>query len=271
MLILLMRLLAVLPLSILHGLGICTGWLLYGVSSSYRRSLLENLQTAGYCKKRWGAISENGKSIFELPFIWFASDAKIQAMCTVHHWEYIVDALEQDHGLILLTPHLGAFELCARVIAQKIPLTALYRPPRKKILENLLKRARAHENLHMVPADLTGVRILMRTLKQHKAIGLLPDQVPRQGEGVWAPFFGKKAYTMTLPVRLAEVSHAPIVLAYAKRMPKARGYQIHFLPYEQVKNGSIIEQVTGLNKAMETLIDQCPEQYLWSYRRYKKV
>jgi KDO2-lipid IV(A) lauroyltransferase len=146
----------------------------------------------------------------------------------------------------------------------------MYRPPKKAALKPLIEGARARHNLHLAPANLAGVRILARTLKKGEPIGLLPDQVPQEGEGVWAPFFGRSAYTMTLPAKLARMGNAAIILVYAERLPGGRGYVVRFVPFDGDLAGSAADQASAINGAMEQLIARCPSQYFWSYNRYKQ-
>lgn len=148
-------------------------------------------------------------------------------------------------------------------------MTVLYRPPRKKALKPLIEQARARPGLSLAPANLSGVRTLLKALRQGEPIGLLPDQVPQNGEGVWADFFGKPAYTMTLPAKLHQMSGAPIILAYVERLPRGRGYVLRLAPFEQPLGETPEEQARAINAAMEQLIARCPAQYFWSYNRYK--
>jgi KDO2-lipid IV(A) lauroyltransferase len=124
--------------------------------------------------------------------------------------------------------------------------------------------------LHLAPATLAGVRVLARALKNGEPVGVLPDQVPQQGEGVWAPFFGRPAYTMTLPAKLATMSKAPVLLVYAERLPKGRGFTLRFSRFEGDLAGDTAQQAAAINGAMEQLIAKCPAQYYWSYNRYKQ-
>ena len=160
--------------------------------------------------------------------------------------------------------------MTAQQIALHTALTVMYRPPRKSALKPLVEGARARHNLHLAPANLSGVRILAKTLKGGQPIGLLPDQVPQEGEGVWAPWFGRNAYTMTLPAKLAQLGKADILLVYAERLPKGRGYVVRFVPFEGELTGGPAEQAASINRAMEQLIARAPAQYFWSYNRYKQ-
>lgn len=269
MIVLLFRLLSFLPLPILHMIGIGMGWLVYLASPSYRKRLNENLARAGYRQHLVAAINEAGKGIFELPFIWCASPQRVLRAARIDHWELAQAALDSNTGVIFLTPHLGCFEITAQVIAEQTSLTALYRPPRQAALKPLIEGARSRPNLHLAPANLSGVRVLLKALKSGKAIGLLPDQVPQNGEGVWADFFGKPAYTMTLSAKMQQMSGAPIILTYGERLSWGRGFLIRFVAFDEILGSTPEEQARAINLAMEKLIARCPAQYIWSYNRYK--
>jgi KDO2-lipid IV(A) lauroyltransferase len=270
MLVTLFRVLSVFPLPLLHALGSALGWVVYLASPSYRRRLRGNLEQAGYGACLHQAISEAGKSIIELAFVWCARPERVARHATVENWEVAQSAFDSGRGVVFLTPHLGCFEMTAQQIALHRSLTVMYRPPRKAALKPLVEGARARQNLNLAPANLSGVRILAKCLKSGEPIGLLPDQVPQEGEGVWAPFFGRNAYTMTLPAKLAQLGKADIMLVYAERLPRGRGYVVRFVPFEGDLSGTPAEQAAAINRAMEQLIARCPAQYFWSYNRYKQ-
>lgn len=270
MLVPLFRLLSRLPLSVLHAIGAAAGYLVYWLSPTYRRRLQENLRTAGYSGSLSTSIREAGKGVFELPFIWCAPPARVLAKVTHDNWEIVQQAIDAGRGIVFLTPHLGCFEITAQSVAPFTRLTVMYRPPRKAALKPLIEDARARENLLLAAANLSGVRTLAKALKKGEAIGLLPDQVPQQGEGVWADFFGQPAYTMTLSAKLQQMTGAPIILTYAERLPHGRGYLIRFIPFEGKLDGTPEQQARSINAAMEQLIARCPGQYFWSYNRYKR-
>jgi KDO2-lipid IV(A) lauroyltransferase len=197
--------------------------------------------------------------------------------------ERIEQALAAGRGLVLLTPHLGAFEVIAQAYAERFgarwPMTALYRPAKKAWLRELEETARARPGLLTAPASLAGVRQMIRALRSGQTVGLLPDQVPPDGMGVWAPFFGQDAYTMTLAARLSLQTGAPVLLMIGERLPRAAGWRIRvFAPPEALptladcggdEQAHQTECAAVTNRAMEFLIRQCPAQYLWGYHRYK--
>ena len=265
----LFRLLSRLPLPVLHNIGALAGWLTWLASPTYRRHLRENTAQAGLEGARLGAIAEAGKAIFELPKIWLRPLAEVSArVVRVTGWQCVEDAWAEGRGILFLTPHLGCFEITAQYYASHRPITVLYRRPKQDWLAPLMEAGRG-TNLSLAPADLGGVRRLLKGLKHGEAVGLLPDQVPGQGEGIWAPFFGRPAYTMTLAARLAETG-AVVLLIYAERLHYGAGYHVKVCPLSAPLAGSLAERVASLNQELERLIRQCPEQYLWGYNRYKK-
>ncbi|SHH39547.1 lysophospholipid acyltransferase family protein [Massilia sp. CF038] len=270
MLVHLFRLLSKLPLRVLHWLGSAIGWLVYLASPSYRKRLRANLEGAGFGQHLAAAVAESGKAIVELPFVWCAPPEKVAAHATDENWDYVQSVLDSGRGIVFLTPHLGCFEITAQQIALRTKLTVMYRPPKKAALKPLIEGARARHNLHLAPANLSGVRILAKCLKRGEPIGVLPDQVPQEGEGVWAPYFGRSAYTMTLPAKLAQMGDAAVILVYAERRPAGAGFIVRFVPFEGPLSGTAQEQATIINGAMEQLIARCPAQYFWSYNRYKQ-
>jgi KDO2-lipid IV(A) lauroyltransferase len=253
----------------MHLIGSALGRVVYAVSSSYRTRLSDNLKQAGFATELEMSIREAGKNIMELPFVWCANPKRVLASAQIENWHLVQQALDQKKGVILLTPHLGCFEIVAQAIAARSKLTALYRPPRKAILQPLIEGARARDNLTLAPANLSGVRTMAKALKKGEAVGLLPDQVPQQGEGVWADFFGRPAYTMTLSAKLHAMTGAPIILTYAERLATGKGFVIHFFPFTARLEGDLQQQAATINHAMEELIARIPSQYFWSYNRYK--
>lgn len=265
----LFKLLASLPLALLQSGGAFLGWLTYLLSPTFRQRMKENLAIAGLTDPKilHEAIAQQGRMVGETPHIWLRTDPdRVRALCVeVLGWEHVESLQAQGKGLIFLTPHLGCFEITAQYIATKMPITAMYRPPRKDWLKPIVAASRARPNMTMATADLKGVRTLAKALKRGEAVGIVCDQAPSSGEGVWAPFFGKSAYTITLPSKLYELAgNGAIVPIYAERLAHGQGYRLQVVPFTAHEITP-----TTINLAMEDLIRRCPGQYLWSYNRYK--
>jgi KDO2-lipid IV(A) lauroyltransferase len=267
---LILRVLSLLPLRALHALGTVLGWITYGMSPTYRRHLRAHLAQAGFtdARVRRAAIASAGKMIAEVPALWFRPQAEVAALVReTHGVDEAFAARAQGKALLFLTPHMGSFEVAAQFAAAHAPITFLYRPPKMRWLDPLMREGRSRGNARLVPADLKGVRQLFLALRRGETVGFLPDQVPGKGEGEWAEFFGRPAYTMTLAMRLAERDNVTCYLAYARRLPRGHGYAIEVRPLPAPQAGETPER--RLNRGIESLIRECPEQYLWSYNRYK--
>lgn len=271
MIIPVLRLLARLPLSWLHRAGAVLGWAVYGLSPRYRRHLRENLYGSGLCadasvcrKLLRQVAAETGKGVTELIAVWFGADKRISGLVRCDTWNVVEEARRGGKGLIFLTPHLGCFEISALYGAQRLPITVLYRPPKLRWLEPLMIAGRSRWQSVVAPATLKGVRMLYKALRRGEAVGLLPDQAPGVGEGAWADFFGRPAYTMTLVSRLQQATGAAVIMAFAERLPCGRGYYLHL---QAVPTDNL--DASALNRAIENLVRTCPAQYLWGYNRYK--
>ena len=267
----LFRLLARLPLSCAHRLGALAGWVVYLLSPTYRRHLRENVQQAGFAADvRRAAVAGAGRQALELPAIWLHPLAEVTPrVVRVSGWEVVEAAWREGKGIVFLTPHLGCFEITAQYYAAHAPITVLYRPPKFAALQQLIETGRKREKLHLAPADLSGVRSLIKALKRGEAVGLLPDQAPRVGEGVWLDYFGRPAYTMTLAARLTETG-AATVFAWAERLPGGAGYHLRLRAPLAALAGDTVHRAGQINAEIEALVRECPTQYLWGYNRYKR-
>ncbi|HZX32488.1 MAG TPA: lysophospholipid acyltransferase family protein [Rhodocyclaceae bacterium] len=267
----LFRLLSWLPLRLVHTVGAAFGWLTYAASPTYRRHLRENMAQAGIDSALWRqAVAESGKQALELSRIWLRTLEETNAqVAEVTGWEHVEAAQRAGKGIVFLTPHLGCFEITAQYYSAFGEITVLYRPPRQKALQDMILKGRKRKSLHLAPADLSGVRSLIKALKRGEAVGMLPDQAPKVGEGVWLDFFGRPAYTMTLAARLTETG-AISLMVWGERLPDGRGYRVHFRPPLQALEGDTVARAQQINHEIEVLVRECPAQYLWGYNRYKR-
>lgn len=271
-----LRLAARLPLRWLHAAGAVAGRATRRLSPRFAQRLSENLRQsglapsdpAGRMRMERRVAAEIGKGVFELIAIWFrpAADAR-RLMVESRNWDIVDEQRARGRGILFVTPHMGCFEVSGLFAAMQMPFTVLYRPPKLKWLAPLMEAGRTGAGGRIAPTSLAGVRRLLKALKAGEAVGVLPDHVPGFGEGVWAPFFGRPAYTMTLVGRLQKATDCAVILAYSRRLPGGRGYVLEVELLDQDLSGQ--DGPERLNHAVEGLIRHCPEQYLWSYNRYK--
>jgi Kdo2-lipid IVA lauroyltransferase/acyltransferase len=278
----LFRLLAHVPLSWMQRAGWLLGWCVWWLSPAYRRHFKAHIEAAGIgWQQAKGSVGATGQVVAELPWSWFRSHQIPVAPLIQWEGAEIFDQLiQQGRGVIFITPHIGCWELGAQALAERFSqqhgsMVVLYRPARKAWLNALLQGARSRPGISGVPITLSGIRALIRTLKSGGFVGLLPDQVPPMGQGVWAPFFGREVYTMTLLGKLAQQTGAPVLLSWCERLGAGQGFKLvltHLnLPEFQAHSGATAEQTaSALNAALEQLIRRVPHQYLWGYARDKQ-
>ena len=268
------NLLASMPLWLLHRLGGLLGWMAYKQSGSYAECMRENLSRAWQDRPEAefhtllnANIIEAGKGMVELAWVWRRPLEQVLAKIKeCHGWELVEATLASGKGLVMLTPHLGCFEIIALYVGARMPMTSMYRVPRQAWMDTVVRQGRERGQMKLARADIGGVRTLYKALKRGEVIGILPDQVPGNGEGEWVPFFGRPAYTMTLVTRLLESSGAAVIMCIAERLPRGEGYILRFTPLELNAGLPVTLQI---NHAVEATVRSCPAQYLWSYNRYK--
>ena len=278
---LLFRLLACLPLRANHALGALMGRMVWFLAPRYRHRVLDNLRNSGIAADRAAVMrlaranaAEIGKGATELAWALFRANDATALVRTRVGWDAVERLRAAKKPILFITPHLGSYDIAGRYLWQHLPILAMYRPHKIGWIDALLREGRnrgaAPDGTNVAPATMAGVRIVLRHLRNGGCTVVLPDQVPGRGEGEWVPFFGRPAYTMTLPARLQQASGAAVVFCYARRLPAAEGYKLHLealadpLPDDRTAAARIV------NDAVEKLIRECPEQYLWGYNRYKR-
>ncbi len=247
------------------------------LSRGMRRRLREQLHLSGYAGRvsPQAVAAHLGRMAIETLALWRTDEHEAVArVIAVEGWDRVLSAQGAGQGLIFLTPHLASFEYAGFWIGAQMPLTVMYRPPREAWADSLMRSGRARLGIRPVPADLAGVRAMLLALRRGEAIGILPDQVPATelgAEGVWAPFYGRPALTMTLVPALAAKTQAAVFMVITRRLPDGVGFELVFEPVHGLGEGHIpLEQRAALlNLAVERAIAHAPEQYLWSYNRYK--
>jgi KDO2-lipid IV(A) lauroyltransferase len=215
------------------------------------------------------SLIETCKAFSELGILWLWQYDKVLNLITkISNEACLEQALKLGKGVVLLTPHLGAWEVAGLYASAHYPLTALYRPPKLIGLNKIIHTARERAGGKFVATDKRGVRALLQALHRGELVGILPDQVPSSG-GTFAPFFKIPAYTMNLVARLVQKTEAVVIFTYAERT--VQGFHLHFLPApEGIDSDDLEEACTALNQGVEQCMNNCYEQYQWSYKRFKK-
>ena len=273
--------LARLPLPLMQRLGAVLGWLVWWLSPGYRRNFKANVHAAGVAwRDARPAVAAIGAMVAELPWVWMRPhETKLDGLVKWDGAEYFEAAMQAGKGVIIMSPHLGSWEIGAQAIAEKFgptygSMVALFRPARKAWLEPLVANARTRPYLDSAPTSLAGVRTLIRALRNGGYTAILPDQVPPLGQGVWAPFFGRDVYTMTLLGKLAQQTGAQVIMTWCERLPAGQGFCMHMRPFDapEMKDTNVSPEVAAaaVNRGVESMVLDAPGQYLWGYARDKQ-
>ena len=268
-----------LPLRLLHGIGYVAGNLLSTLPNRLRAITTRNIRLCfpelpAMEQRRLVRTSliETAKTLTETGTLWLRpGNRALQLIRSVDGRELVDAALQKGRGVILATPHLGSWEAAGLYGASSFHMTCLYRPLRLVRLEQLVRKARSRLGANYVTTSAAGIRAMYRTLEEGGTVALLPDQEPRPGSGVFAPFFGIAAWSTVLQARMARRTGAPVVFAWCERLPRGRGYHLHFRDAPpDIDDPDLEVAASAMNRAVEQLVRECPQQYQWGYRRFKR-
>ena len=244
------------------------------LSGGMRNRLRENLTQAGYADRvtLLQAATGIGQMATETAGLWRTPDDVLLARVKiVAGWDAVLAARDAGRGVIFLTPHLGTFEIVSLFLGSQMPITVMFRPPRVAWAEPMMRAGRDRMQIRSEPAEMSGIRAMLKALRRGETVGLLPDQVPDAGKGgdnAWADFFGRPAYTMTLAQKLAKATGALVMMVACVRLPAGVGYRLVFTPLRTFSDDAEMS-ARQLNAAVEAAIALAADQYLWSYNRYK--
>jgi KDO2-lipid IV(A) lauroyltransferase len=267
-----------LPLPVAHALGSLLGLLGWLVPNRFRRRARFHI---GCCLPELGPLArerllfatliEAGKTLAELPLLFAAREARVvKWLREVRGRELLDAAVAADRGIIGASPHLGAWEMAGLAISRLHPIVSMYRPQREP-WDALIKQGRTRFGAVVVPSDRGGMRQLLAALRSGKVIGVLPDQDPPRGSGVFAPFFGVTAHSPVFASRLARHSGAAVLYIYAERLSWGRGYVLHIdAAPPEVTDEDEVRAATALNRGLEACIRRFPAQYYWAYTRFRR-
>lgn len=216
------------------------------------------------------SMVETGRVGTEMPAVWLKPYSWLASrIINVKGRELLDQRLEEEPGLIVLAPHFGNWEVFGPYLTHSTTLTALYQPPKLAAMESLIREARERWRADLVPTNRKGVMALFKALKAGGTTIILPDQVPDQGAGEFAPFYGVPALTMTLVHNLIKRTGSRVVMAYALRVPG--GFDVVFEePDEEIYSEDTQTSLAAMNRSVEACVNACPSQYQWEYKRFKK-
>ncbi|MDF1763140.1 MAG: lysophospholipid acyltransferase family protein [Oleibacter sp.] len=217
-------------------------------------------------------LLQNGMTGAEMGPMWGYSQQHLFGLIhKVHNEHWLDEALAKDSGTLIMVPHLGNWEIISTYAAKKCNVTAMYRPAKMTSFNNWMVKRREAVGARMVPTTGNGVRTLFSILKEGGVVGFLPDQEPKRQYGVMAPFMGVETLTADLPHQMIKESGCTVVYAFAKRLPNAKGFDIHIIkPSDTQYSDDPVVAAAALNETVAKCIEQCPAQYQWTYKRFKR-
>ena len=268
-----------LPLRALHWLGDVSAWM--GRACNVREARVADLNLEIVYPQRdatmqeqllRAVLRETGRGAFETLRFWTRPERdNLRLVDNVFGQDLFDAALASGRGLIIAAPHYGNWELLNQWLAARTPITVLYRRPEHPSGEAFLRRVRGRANVRQIPAEGAAMRGLFKALNAGGVVGILPDQKPKAGDGVFAPFFGIEALSMTLLPRLARRTGAPVLFAVAERNYPGPRFDVHLLAAPEALHGDDLESaVAAMNACVQSIAERDATQYQWTYKRYSR-
>ena len=265
------------PLRFNQGLGKLLGHLVWKLAKRERCIALRNLELCFPEKtedwrnqKARESLQAMMMALLESPRIWSSTSDELEKYLDNRHvLDEILEVYAQGRGLVIATPHLGSWEYVGQLLAQHVTMTNLFRPPRMHGLTETIIKGRGASGANIVPTNSRGIRALSQALNRGECTGILPDQEPEKGHGIFAEFFSRPAYTMMLLPRFVKKRRTPVIFLFAERRSSGRFRFIHQWANEEIYDDDPAVACQMMNQQLEYLIRCCPSQYNWAYKRFK--
>ncbi len=218
------------------------------------------------------SLIETGKGTSELAYLWLHPDEALNMIRRIEGDQPLRETLASGRGVMVLAPHLGCWELVNFWLSSEFDMHAMFKPSVFEPVNELVGKSRAHFKSTLHPATARGVAGLARALKSGPVVtGILPDQVPDKRSGEIVPFFGRPAWTATLPCKLLQQSGARAFMVFAKRLPGTEGYELIIRePDAAIYDPDLATALAAMNRSIEALVREAPEQYIWNYKRFRR-
>ena len=271
-----LRLIASLPISLIYKIGSALGMLIYRVIPSRRRAARINIKQAypDFTKQEIDALNKKsfkslGISIFEMGIAWFEKSSVLKQQCQIEGKEHLDQAIANNKAVILLTGHFTTLEIGARLIGFYCDkYNGVFKKAHDPLFNAIMVHYRSNFGDELI--DNKNVRSIIRGLRKGHATWFAPDQDFHRQEIVFTPFLGGIASTLTATAKIARLAGAAVVPFYQVRLENGKGFKIIVLPaLENFPSDNIEADSARVNKVIEKMVYDCPEQYLWSHKRFK--
>jgi KDO2-lipid IV(A) lauroyltransferase len=273
----LLWLLVQLPYRVLLVLGRALGALLYRLAGSRRTIAARNLELCFAqlsAAERERLLRENfastGIAFFEMAMSWWWPKAKLARLAHIEGLEHLQQARAQGQGVILMAIHFTTLEIGAALLGQVHTIDGMYREHKNPLFDFIQRRGRERHNLDATAIEREDVRAMLRVLRGGRAIWYAPDQDYGAKQSLFVPLFGIPAATVTATSKFARLGRARLLPFTQQRLDGGRGYQLTIHP-PLAGFPAASEEADGrlINQWIEQTIGACPEQYLWTHRRFK--
>ena len=274
-----LRLFALLPWRAVQAVGSAIGWLMWKLPNGSRQVVRVNL---GKCfpdmapEAREALVGQTlkdiGKTLTESACAWiWPAQKSLGLIRQVEGMEVLQQALQSGKGVVLISSHLGNWEMLLQYVCSLCQPSILYRPPKLKAVDELLVRQRTQLGNELAPSTREGIVSLVKRVRSGGIAGIAADPEPSRTSGVFVPFFGVPTLTSKFVPSLVHGHKAVAVFMHALRLDDGSGYRVIIEAAPEALYGDDVElAVAALNQGIEKQVRQAPSQYMWSMKRFKK-
>jgi KDO2-lipid IV(A) lauroyltransferase len=280
MLLLFLRLLSSLPLGFLQKLGMAIGWSAAQLPEAKPYFIVKRNLELCFPEKSVEWIEQTARanlmatapSILEFAKTWgMFPEYSIGKIRAVHGQENFFEAIHAGQGTIAIIPHFGSWEFMNAWVNQHTQATIMYKPARNRGVDAFALQARSRLDAQLVPANDQGVRALFKALRRGAFSAVLPDHVPQENGGIYAPFFGISTLTSVIVPRLVQRTGCAVIVLSCIRRPGAEGFDMYVdRPHPDIFSDDLLTAVTAMNQTIQAVIERAPAHYHWLYKRFRK-
>lgn len=275
------RLVGMLPFRFLYFCGWFLGQIYYRLAKRDRYITMRNIQTclahmptSAQQKIAKESMVNTVINVFETLWLWAHDYQQVHKIIRGYQNLPLLQRCEADNkGTVILAGHLGNWEILTDVVAYHCQRPIyLGKLSGIKIFDDYIKRGREQSGGELLSTTRGGLEQLIAANAAGRVTGLLCDQTPSPKYGIYAPFFGKTALTSVFAQKLVAQTGANVILAWAERLGRGRGFVIKFDVVDaDFFNPDLQLATNALNRSYQKMILSAPAQYIWNYRRFSHM
>jgi KDO2-lipid IV(A) lauroyltransferase len=276
---LILKVSSLIPLGMLRVLGSCLGYCHWALNTRVKKTTLTNLKICfpnmslvDQQKLARKSLCETMKALLEAGRIWRRDWRWLNSKIVgVSNENILTEKINKGRGLIVITLHMGNWEVVGPYLAHQFPLTALYQPFKYSEIDGWILKARQEKNIHMAPGNSHGIKKLLKALRHKEAVCILPDQVPDRNAGrIISKFFNKPAWTMSLIHNLIKRTECELCYCYALRVEN--GFHLYVADANpDIFSEQLEISAAAMNADLENIARKAPSQYQWEYKRFRQL